>query len=55
MKIWTECQGAYLPLAKDGTHVGKVLDVSEGVNGEDRFTFRCAYCGSVHTNAQATR
>ena len=50
MKIWTVCKGEYLPLGK-----GKVLDVSEGVNGEDRFTFQCAHCGNVHTNAQALR
>lgn len=49
-KVWHECQREYLPLGQ-----GKVLDVSEGVNGEDRVTFRCGLCGQTHDNAMATR
>lgn len=47
-RVWTECQKDYLPLGS-----GKVLDVSEGIRGEDRLTFTCAYCGQTHDSAMA--
>ncbi len=50
MKVWHECKKEFLPLGKD-----KVLDVSEGVNGEDRYSFTCGLCKQVHTNAMAIR
>jgi hypothetical protein len=49
-KIWTPCKSEYLPLGK-----GKVTDVSEGVQGEDRVSFVCAHCGKTHTNATVIR
>ena len=48
--VWHECKHEFLPLGK-----GKVLDVSEGVNGEDRITFKCKECGGVHENATAVK
>lgn len=49
-RIWFECQKEYLS-ARDA----EVLDVSEGVHGEDRVEFKCRLCGGIHTNAQVRR
>ncbi len=49
-RIWTECVQEYCPLGE-----GKILEVNEGVRGEDRFDFKCGHCGRVHRNAMALR
>jgi hypothetical protein len=50
VKIWTECKHKYLPLGK-----GRIVDISEGVQGEDRVAFICEHCQQTHTNAQVIR